>query len=332
MNPYLLRIKEIIEEKNLSETAFAKAIGVRQSTLNNLFNRDSTPKIDIMTNISNTFGVSPVWLLTGEGEMYNQNGSSDKLGQAISGLTENRARRGKTSSPKEEYKNVSEAIRLLEIEIDILSELMLENAEVIEEGYKPSGLVYRKKYHITDRDLLNIIMNLQEQRTRLKTRQDELALELPIEFIEAYHADEVREEMNSYVSEPFPEYGAQQDIPLYEGVAAGEPLESFDTGETYSVSASRLHGNPDKYFAIRVRGSSMVNAGIHDGDVAIIRKEEELVSGQIILARHDGEYTLKRYIEAADGRVRLAYEDGSGRSVEMVPGQWEKLGVFCFVE
>ena len=72
MNAYLLRIKKIIREKNFSETEFAKRISLSQGTFNNLFRRDSIPKTDLLNRISKTFGVTPSWLLTGEGPMYQE--------------------------------------------------------------------------------------------------------------------------------------------------------------------------------------------------------------------------------------------------------------------
>ena len=70
MNAYLLRIKKIIEEKNLSESAFGRMIGVKQSALNNMFVRNSVPKSNVMHKIYTTFGVNIKWLITGEGEIF----------------------------------------------------------------------------------------------------------------------------------------------------------------------------------------------------------------------------------------------------------------------
>ncbi|VDA99386.1 hypothetical protein S1OALGB6SA_454 [Olavius algarvensis spirochete endosymbiont] len=150
--------------------------------------------------------------------------------------------------------------------------------------------------------------------------------------------DEQREEgqklpsRSDEVSEPEEEYGPRIALPLYESVAAGKPLESFDAGESFSVFLSRLQGHPDEYFAVRVRGSSMTEAGIPDDAIVVMRKEQDLINGKIYLFRHEGEYTLKRYYLGKDGKPRLAYDDGSGREMEMREGEgWEVVGLFCFV-
>jgi len=83
---------------------------------------------------------------------------------------------------------------------------------------------------------------------------------------------------------------------------------------------------------VRIKGTSMTEAGIPDDAIVVIKKEIDLISGRIYLFRHEGEYTLKRYRLGDDLKPRLLHEDGSGREVEMHEGEeWEVVGVFCFV-
>ena len=80
MNEYLVRIREVIAKIDISDTAFAKRIGVSQSSFSSLFTRDVVPKSDILEKISNAYMVDPGWLLTGNGEMFlvdNINPSED---------------------------------------------------------------------------------------------------------------------------------------------------------------------------------------------------------------------------------------------------------------
>ncbi len=84
-------------------------------------------------------------------------------------------------------------------------------------------------------------------------------------------------------------------IPVLGHVAAGTPLfaeENYD-GEI-SLSTS-LVGSYRNVFALHVEGDSMIGAAIHDGDLAIIAKQETAENGQIIVARMDEAVTLKRY-------------------------------------
>ena len=65
-----------------------------------------------------------------------------------------------------------------------------------------------------------------------------------------------------------------------------------------------------EFFALRVRGESMINAGILSGDYVIIRKQPEVENGEIAAALVDGEEaTLKRVYVEDDGRVRLQPEN-----------------------
>lgn len=90
-----------------------------------------------------------------------------------------------------------------------------------------------------------------------------------------------------------PEAGAIS-LPLYGKIAAGLPVEALrDNEETVEVPMSML-GNGE-HFALSVEGDSMVEAGILDGDVVIIRRGEVADNGQIIVALVDeNEVTLKR--------------------------------------
>lgn len=83
-------------------------------------------------------------------------------------------------------------------------------------------------------------------------------------------------------------------LPLYGRIAAGLPIEALrDVSTRIDVPASMLSNG--EYYALEVAGDSMMEAGILDGDTAIIRRGDVAESGQIIVALIDGdEVTLKR--------------------------------------
>lgn len=87
-------------------------------------------------------------------------------------------------------------------------------------------------------------------------------------------------------------------IPVLGAIAAGYPESIAERHEeVLSISPEILgvsHGT--KLFALRVRGDSMVNAGILDGDMAIIEAGQEPMNGAIVAALIDGETTLKRFL------------------------------------
>ena len=92
-------------------------------------------------------------------------------------------------------------------------------------------------------------------------------------------------------------------IPLLGEVAAGEPLEMFSVEESLEVPESLWHGR--KVFALRVRGQSMIDAGIRDGDYLIVEPSETADDGRTVVAEIDGRATVKKLFRAAGGQVRL---------------------------
>lgn len=82
-------------------------------------------------------------------------------------------------------------------------------------------------------------------------------------------------------------------IPLLGEVAAGNPITSYETPEEVDLP-SGFFGRGE-HFALRVRGDSMIEEGIHGGDVIVVRKSETAENSQVVVAQVDGEATVKRY-------------------------------------
>lgn len=71
IEPILIRVKEILKEKRLSETAFAKSIGMSQSTINNYMKGTNRPTLSFAEKILNAYpDISAEWLIRGSGDMY----------------------------------------------------------------------------------------------------------------------------------------------------------------------------------------------------------------------------------------------------------------------
>lgn len=99
-------------------------------------------------------------------------------------------------------------------------------------------------------------------------------------------------------------------VPLLGTVAAGKPLLSEENLDGY-VSLTEPFVRPGKsYFALRVRGQSMIDAGILEGDLAVIEQAQTAVDGQIVVAVIDNAITLKRFYKEAD-RIRLQPENAA---------------------
>lgn len=96
-------------------------------------------------------------------------------------------------------------------------------------------------------------------------------------------------------------------IPLLGNVAAGLPLMAAENLDGFlSVPSSLL--KPGDYFALNVKGDSMINAGILDGDTAIVRQKATAENGEIIVAMIEESVTLKRFYKESS-RVKLMAEN-----------------------
>ena len=97
-------------------------------------------------------------------------------------------------------------------------------------------------------------------------------------------------------------------IPVLGNVAAGQPLlaeENFD--DSIAIHRSMLKKNK-KYFAMNIKGDSMSGAGILDGDMAIIEKQNVAHNGEIVVAVVDEAITLKRFYRESS-RIKLQAEN-----------------------
>ncbi len=92
-------------------------------------------------------------------------------------------------------------------------------------------------------------------------------------------------------------------LPLLGAVAAGSPIESIPDAEMISVPPDLLRAG--EHYVLRVRGDSMVEEGIHDGDYVVVHSTTAAADGDVVVALLGDEVTLKRIYRQAAGRVRL---------------------------
>ncbi|MCQ2579476.1 MAG: transcriptional repressor LexA [Treponemataceae bacterium] len=97
-------------------------------------------------------------------------------------------------------------------------------------------------------------------------------------------------------------------VPLLGTVTAGKPLLSTDNIEGRIFVPSSFLRKESDYFALTVKGSSMINAGILDGDTALIQQSETAEDGEIVVVLLDDSATLKRYFKEPS-RVKLQSEN-----------------------
>ncbi|MBD5398779.1 transcriptional repressor LexA [bacterium] len=93
-------------------------------------------------------------------------------------------------------------------------------------------------------------------------------------------------------------------IPLYGKIAAGTPITAIaDTTETMDIPSDML--GIGKFYALKVEGDSMIEAGIHSGDRVIIQETPNAENGTIVVALIDNEEVTLKYIYKKDGSIAL---------------------------
>lgn len=98
-------------------------------------------------------------------------------------------------------------------------------------------------------------------------------------------------------------------VPLLGTVAAGQPILAFEEVEDY-IPFQAGREDPSQLFALRVRGESMIEAAILDGDLLVVRQTPTVENGAIAVAMVDGEATVKRFYKE-DGHYRLQPENSA---------------------
>ncbi|MCL9999873.1 MAG: transcriptional repressor LexA [Erythrobacter sp.] len=93
------------------------------------------------------------------------------------------------------------------------------------------------------------------------------------------------------------------ELPLHGRIAAGMPIEALEGQSTLPVPAALL--GPGEHYALEVSGDSMIEAGIFDGDFALVRRTNTARDGEIVVALVRGEEATLKYLRRENGQVRL---------------------------
>jgi len=92
-------------------------------------------------------------------------------------------------------------------------------------------------------------------------------------------------------------------VPLHGRIAAGMPVEALESDRTLSVPAALL--GPGDHYALEVSGDSMIEAGIFDGDYALVRRCEDARDGDIVVALIDDSEATLKYLRREKAMIRL---------------------------
>lgn len=93
------------------------------------------------------------------------------------------------------------------------------------------------------------------------------------------------------------------EVPLHGRIAAGVPIEALEGSQSLSVPAALLGAG--EHYALEVSGDSMIEAGIFDGDFALVKRTSTARDGEIVVALVRNEEATLKYLRHENGRIRL---------------------------
>ena len=99
------------------------------------------------------------------------------------------------------------------------------------------------------------------------------------------------------------------EVPLHGRIAAGAPIEALEGQSSLPVPAALL--GPGEHYALEVSGDSMIEAGIFDGDFALVRRTDVARDGEIVVALVRNEEATLKYLRRENGMIRLDPANGA---------------------
>ena len=295
----------------------AKLLGVRSGIISDIKSgKAKNPGSNIALLLINKLNVNPIWMETGEAPIF-----SDKQETLLVGM-------------QDSYSERQETLPIIKSQNNSVKQSVSNGIESLAlESTAPKFAELEEKLNSLQKDL-------QAQIDELKGAVEKKQIEEAYNSPPAYTPDpKLRPYSDLYVAESQSSYGLKkeslepeetEDLPLAENLAAGIPIEAFDSGETYPVPKKFLKRGK-KYCVAKIKGTSMTEAGIIDGSFVLLEYTDTALSGEIMVVKYGEQTTLKRLSQKEDGAWELLYEDGSGAVIPLKDGDWEVKGHYVRV-
>jgi repressor LexA len=165
------------------------------------------------------------------------------------------------------------------------------------------------------REILNFLQSYAEENGYAPSF-DEIARQFNYNSLATVHEHLTNLERKGYIKRSYNESRAINilpsevfrhavELPLFGNVAAGVPIEALQGTETIAVP-EELVRRRGEHFVLRVKGSSMIDEQVRDGDFVIVNERQSADNGEMVIALLNGQSaTMKRYYRERDGRIRL---------------------------
>jgi len=170
------------------------------------------------------------------------------------------------------------------------------NKQVQEKGYPPSVREICKAVGFKSTSTVHAYLAaLEEKGLIVKEPSKTRALKV---------VDKKRKNLEGYISKQ-----EIENVPIIGRISAGQPVLAVENIEdTFPVPVEYLENSPS--FMLKVKGDSMINAGILDGDYVVVKQQDTAVNGDIVVALIDDEATVKTFYKEKD-YIRLQPENNS---------------------
>lgn len=183
--------------------------------------------------------------------------------------------------------------------------LLFINRRLEESGISPSFEEMKEALDLKSKSGVHRLISALEERgfiRRLPNRARALEVVKMPENLAAKGANAVAKVTTPPTSQPEPANDVVE-IPLHGRIAAGVPIEALEDSQTLPVPAALLGSG--EHYALEVSGDSMVEAGIFDGDFALVKKADTARDGDIVVALVNGEEATLKYLYHDGGKIRL---------------------------
>ena len=138
-----------------------------------------------------------------------------------------------------------------------------------------------------------LITSLEQRGFIKRLKHKARAMEIIKSYSNSFNSNQSNNINNSY------------EIPLLGSIAAGNPIEAMENPDEFINVPSSFISPNNKYFGLKVNGLSMIDKGIFDGDIAVIKKTNDVLNGQIAaVLTQENEVTLKT-IKIKDNKIHL---------------------------
>ena len=183
--------------------------------------------------------------------------------------------------------------------------LLFINRRLEGSGISPSFEEMKDALDLKSKSGVHRLISALEERgfiRRLPNRARALEVVKMPENLGSKAAETVAKVTTPPASQPLPANDVIE-IPLHGRIAAGVPIEAMEDHQTLPVPAALLGAG--EHYALEVSGDSMVEAGIFDGDFALVKKADTARDGDIVVALVNDEEATLKYLYHDGGKIRL---------------------------